>query len=122
VVRFVVHPQEERTIVSVIGYLVSIFVPWITKTVLYHFAFRWRHIHATIQTKLIVAGAPMLVRFFFPFPLPSLILFLAAVGVGIYLCKQYTDGKLFPDIVGIVGGIEMIASIVIDGLILPMLV
>jgi hypothetical protein len=64
----------------------------------------------------------MLVRGFLPFPLPSLISFLVAVGVGIYLCKQYTDGKLFPDIVGIVGGIEIVASIVIDGLIMPMLV
>jgi hypothetical protein len=122
VVRFVVHPQEERTIVNVIAYLVPILVPWVTKTILYHFAFRWRHIQATMQTKLIVAGAPMLVRGLWPFPLPPLIFFFVAAGAGIYLCKQYTDGKLFPDIVGIVVGIEIFSSVVIDGLIIPMLI
>jgi hypothetical protein len=106
---------------NVVGYLTSILVPWIIKTVLYHFAFRWRNIHATIQTKLIVAGAPMLVRGLWPFPMPPLIFFFVAVGAGIYLSKQYTDGKLYPDIVGIVVGIEIISSVVIDGLIIPML-
>lgn len=106
----------------VTAYLVSIFVPWIAKTVLYHFAFRWRNIHATVLTKLIVAGAPLLIAGFLPLPLPPFISFLVAIGVGVYICSEYTDGKLYPDIVGIVSGIEIIASIVINGLIMPMLV
>ncbi len=95
------------------SYLVGFFAPWIAKTVLYHFAFRWRHIRATIQTKLIVAGAPLIVKGLLPFPLPGLIPFLLGVGLGIYLCKEYTDGKLYPDIIGIVIGIEFIAIVII---------
>ncbi len=103
-------------------YLVSIFLPWIAKTVIYHFAFRWRSIHATFQTKLIVAGVPLIVGGLWPFPLPPFILFLVGVGAGIYLCSKYTDGEMYPDIVGIVGGTEIVGAEVISGWIVPMLV
>ncbi len=105
-----------------VRYLVAIVVPWALKTVLYHYAFRWRKIHASFQSKLIVAGTPILVSGFLPIPLTAILRYLIGVGVGTYICKQYTDGKLYPDIVGIVGGIELIGSVVIEGIIVPALV
>ncbi len=99
---------------NAIPYVVGILVPWIAKTGLYHYGFRWRKIHATIQTKIIVAGAPLLVRGLWPFALSGFVFFVISVGVGIYLCRQYTDGKLLPDTAGIVTGIEIINSLVIE--------
>jgi hypothetical protein len=103
----------------VIHYLVSILIPWVFKTLLYHYAFRWRHIHATIQTKIIIAGAPMLVLGLNPIPVPAFLILLFVVGFALYLCRKFTDGKLYPDLVLIVGGIELVALFVIDRLILP---
>ncbi len=102
---------------NTIPYLLGILVPWIAKTGLYHYGFRWRNIHATIQTKILIAGAPLLVRAFWPFAMSGFVFFVVSVGVGVYLCRQYTDGKLFPDIVGIVTGIEIINSLIIDRII-----
>ncbi len=96
---------------NLLSYLAGIFFPWILKTVLYHYVFRWRHIRATVQTKIIVAGAPILVRGIVPIPLPGILFFVVAVSVAVYLCKQYTDGKMFPDIVAVVTGIELCSSI-----------
>jgi hypothetical protein len=101
------------------SYLVSILVPWVFKTLLYHYAFRWRHIHATIQTKIIIAGAPILVVGLSPIPVPSFLVFLFAAGFALYLCKKFTDGKLYPDLALIVGGIELVALVIIDRMILP---
>ncbi len=100
--------------------LASTFIPWIARTILYHFGFRWRKIRASFLTILVVAGAPLVVRFFLPVPMSSFVFFVVSVGVGVYLCKQYTDGKLYPDIVGIVAGIEFISSILIDRFIIPL--
>jgi hypothetical protein len=107
---------------NVIIYLASILVPWILKILLYHYAFRWRHIHATLQTKIIVAGAPMLVTGLTPIPLPGFLIFLIAVGVSLYLSRKFTDGKLFPDLALIVVSIEIISMFVVDRLILPIFI
>ena len=107
---------------NVLVYLVSILVPWILKTLLYHYAFRWRHIHATLQTKIIVAGAPMLVTGLTPIPLPGFLIFLFAVGIALYCCRKFTDGKLFPDLALIVVSIEIISMFVVDRLILPIFI
>lgn len=104
-----------------VAYLLGVFVPWTAKTFLYHYGFRWRHIHATIQTKIIVAGAPMIIRAFVPFPLPEFLFFLIAVGAALYLCRKFTDGKLYPDLVLVVFGVEILAFIVIDSWIMPII-
>jgi hypothetical protein len=98
---------------NVLVYTASTVILWASKTVLYHYAFRWRHIRATIQTKLIVAAAPLLVRGVLPFSLTGVFSLVVGIGVGIYLCKQFTNGKLYPDIVLIVTGIEIVAVAII---------
>lgn len=103
------------------NYLVSVIVPWIAKTVLYHYGFRWRHIHATIQTKILVAGAPLVIAGLIPFPVPPIFLFPVGIGVGLYLCRKFTDGKLYPDLLLIVGGVELVGLILIDRWIMPMI-
>lgn len=106
---------------SSIFYIVWVLIPWVLKTLLYHFGFRWRHIHATLQTKIIVAGAPLVVRGIVPFPLGTILVFFLAVGLGLYLCKKFTDGKLFPDLVIVVGSVEIVGLILIDQWIMPIL-
>ena len=101
------------------NYLVSIFVPWIARTVLYHYGFRWRHIHATIQSKIIVAGAPLVIGGLIPFPTGPILLFLLGIATGLYLCRKFTDGKLYPDLVLVVAGVEIVSLLVIDRLMLP---
>ena len=100
----------------VLAYTAATVILWASKTILYHYAFRWRKIRATIQTKLIVAAAPLVVRGVLPFAVTGLFSFLLGTGFGIYLCKQFTNGKLYPDIVFIVSGIEIIATVIIDRL------
>jgi len=107
---------------NVLVYLGSILIPWTLKTLLYHVGFRWRHIHATLQTKIIVAGAPMVVAGFTPIALPRFVMFILAVGIGLYLCRKFTDGKIYPDLALIVGGTELTGFLIIDRLILPILV
>jgi hypothetical protein len=106
----------------VVIYLVSILVPWIVKTLLYHYAFRWKHIKATVQTKIIIAAAPMLVGGLMPIPLPHFLILIVGAGASLYLCKKFTDGKLYPDLVLIVLGIEVISFVVIDKMILPIFI
>jgi hypothetical protein len=106
----------------VLAYLVSILVPWIVKTILYHYAFRWKHIKATIQTKIIIAAAPMLVGGLMPIPLPHFLILLVGAGASLYLCKKFTDGKLYPDLLLIVLGIEVITFVVVDKMILPIFI
>lgn len=106
---------------NVVIYLASILIPWTSRTVLYHFAFRWRHIHATLQTKIIVAGAPMLVGALLPFLTSPILMFPLSIGVSLYLCKQFTDGRLFPDLVLVVVGIEIVNTILIDRLLMSIL-
>jgi hypothetical protein len=101
---------------NVLAYTASTVILWVSKTALYHYAFRWRNIRATIQTKLIVAAAPLLVRGVLPFALTGVFSLIVGIGVGIYLCKQFTNGKLYPDIVFIVTGIEIVSVVFIGRL------
>lgn len=105
-------------------YLVMTLSPWILKTILYALAFRKRHIKATFLTVLIVAAAPMLVGALFmvlpvaPGPLASFVFTTIAAA---YLCKQYTDGKLYPDIIAIVLGIETLSTLITSLVIAPLI-
>lgn len=107
---------------KVIACLVSILVPWIVKTILYHYTFRWKHIKATVQSKIIIAAAPMLVGGLMPIPLPHFLILLLGAGASLYLCKKFTDGKLYPDLVLIVLGIEIISLVIVDKMILPIFI
>ena len=102
-----------------IVYLASVLIPWILKGVLYHYGFRWRHVVATIQTTIIVAAASMIVGGLMPVPLPHFLLVLLGAGLALYLCKKFTDGKLYPDLVMIVGGVELLSYILVNELIMP---
>lgn len=104
-----------------VAYLLGVFVPWTAKTVLYHYGFRWRDIHATLQTKIIVAGVPSVILGLIPFSKGPVLSFVVGIGIALYLCRQFTDGKLYPDLVLIVSAVEILASIVIDGWIMPII-
>lgn len=106
------------------SYLVAVLAPWILKTILYAFAFRKRRIKATFLTVLIVAGAPMLVGALFmvlPVAPGATVSFVFTVLAAAYLCKQYTDGTLYPDIIAIVLGIETLSTLIISYVIVPLI-
>ena len=104
-------------------YLVMALSPWILKTVLYTLAFRKRHIKATFLTVLIVAGASMLVGAVFmvlPVAPSAITSFVFTAIAAAYLCKQYTDGTLYPDIIAIVLGIETLSTLITSYFIVPL--
>ena len=105
-----VHP------ISVVRYLAFAVGPWVLKIVLYGFAFRKRRIKASSLTVLIVAGASIIVGAvtgMIPVLSGAGFAFIATVGTAIYFCRQYTDGKLYPDVIGIVLIVEIISSIIV---------
>jgi hypothetical protein len=108
----------------VIRYIAFAVGPWLFKTVLYSVAFRKRHIKATLLTVLIIAGAPTLIAGIVPIQflhLPHFLIFLLGVGVAVYLCKEYTNGTLFPDLIAIVIAVELLSLIFLEEIVLPIL-
>jgi hypothetical protein len=128
-VRYEIDDDEKaKRVKSLYGsagaYLVTVLTPWILKTVLYSIAFRKRNIKATFLTILTVAGAPMLVGALFmvlPIHLGSFGSFVFTVGAAIYLCKQYTNGELYPDIIAVVSIIEILAALTMAYIVTPMI-
>ena len=107
-----------------IRYIAFAVGPWLFKTALYSAAFRKRHIKATLLTVLIVAGAPTLIAGVVPIQflhLPHFLIFLLGVGVAVYLCKEYTNGTLFPDLIAIVIVVELLSSLLLEEIVLPVI-
>jgi hypothetical protein len=105
-------------------YLVLTLSPWILKSVLYAIAFRKRRIKATFLTVLIIAATPMLVGallMMLPMSPGASLSFVLTVIAAVYLCKKYTDGTLYPDIIAIVLGIEALSTLIISYVIVPLI-
>lgn len=100
--------------------LLLAFLPMLIRTVLYLLAFKFRSIHIKLLNCIIIAGAGYIVGVI-PIPLPSLIRMAMTIGLAMFLITRYTEAELFPDVILIPIGVELVSGITLDHILIPLM-
>ncbi len=100
--------------------VVLAFLPLFLRTLLYLAACRLRSIRITLLNCIVVAGAPSLVGFI-SLPIPDIVKRFAGYFLAMFLLTRYTEAELYPDIVLIPLGVEIVSGLLLDLLLIPVL-
>lgn len=105
---------------DVVTIVVVAFLPLVVRTLLYFFACSLRSIKITPTSCTVIAGTPYLVSFL-PLPLPQVALRILGCFLSMFLLTRYTEAELFPDGIGIPIAVELVAWILLDIVLFPLL-
>ena len=95
------------------------FAPLFLRTGLYFLAWKFRSIHITIMSCIILAGSGVLFSII-PIPLPMTFSKVLAIGLAMFLMTRYTEAELYPDVVFIPLAVEILSSVLTDLLLVPL--
>jgi hypothetical protein len=95
-------------------------LPLTAKVLFYVAAFRIRKIEITLLTCVLVAGASFLLMAV-PIPLPVFISFLLSLILPCAVARHYTEAPLYPDLIAIVGVVEILSIFATDYVWVPLI-
>ena len=96
------------------------FLPLTAKVLFYVAAFRIRKIEITLLTCMLVAGASFLLMAM-PIPLPMFVRFLFSFVLPCAVARHYTEAPLYPDLICIVGIVEVLSMFATDYIWMPLI-
>lgn len=94
------------------------FAPLLVRTSLYVLACKFRSIHITLLSCIVIAGSGVFFSII-PIPLPGFLLKALAIGLAMFLMTRYTEAELYPDVVFIPLIVEILASLITEFLLVP---
>ena len=71
--------------------------------------FKWKHHRATLLTCFLLAGAPLIPMGLIG--LPTVIGWLAGIGIAVYILSQYTEVEILPTGVLIIVSVEIVYAL-----------
>lgn len=100
--------------------VVMAFIPLLLRTALYLVVCRMRSIHITLLSALIIGCAGALISFV-PLPLPSFLRQPIVIAAAMFLFARYTEAEIFPDVLFIPLGVELLSGILVENVVVPIL-
>ena len=94
------------------------FLPLTAKFIFYMVAFRIRKIEIGLLNCVMVAGASILAMMV---PLPMFFTFLLSFILPFAVARYYTEAPLFPDLIAIVGIVELVSIFATDYVWMPLI-
>ena len=94
------------------------FAPLVLRTVLYLLVCKFRSVHISIMSCVVLAGSGMLLSLI-PIPLPHLIAQALALGIAMFLMSRYTEAEIYPDIIFIPLAVEILSTLITEWVLVP---